>query len=95
MATSRRVVTPPTGGRDPSRGGARTGSLFDSAPRAPSTGSGSYGESEQQDDDTDFDDEDAVNVHESEHDGDLSFESELSNEELVERLSRMKGDDED
>jgi hypothetical protein len=58
-------------------------------------GFGSYDESEQKDDDTDFDDDDAVNVHESEHDGDVSFESELSNEELVDQLSHMKDGDED
>jgi hypothetical protein len=58
-------------------------------------GFGSYDESEQQDDDTDFEDDDAVNVHESEHDDDVSFESELSNEELVDQLSRMKDGDED
>ena len=58
-------------------------------------GFGSYDESEQKDDNTDFDDDDAVNVHESEHDGDVSFESEMSNEELVDQLSQMKGSGED
>ncbi|NHN42554.1 death domain-associated protein [Halorubellus sp. JP-L1] len=58
-------------------------------------GFGSYDESEQKDDDTDIEENDAVNVHESEHDGDVSFESDLSNEELVDQLSHMKdGDDE-
>ena len=58
-------------------------------------GFGSYDESEQKDDDTEFDDDDAVNVHESEHDGDVSFESELSNEELVDQLGQMKDGDDD
>jgi len=57
-------------------------------------GFGSYDESEQTDDDTDIDETDAVDVHESEHDGDVSFESELSNEELVDQLASMKDEDE-
>jgi hypothetical protein len=64
-------------------------------------GFGSYDESEQKEGPSDLDDEedDAVNVHESTHDGDVSFESDMSNEELVGQLSEMKddgdGDDED
>lgn len=58
-------------------------------------GFGSYDESEQKDEDTDFDNDDAVNVHESDHDGDVSFESEVSNEELVDQLSAMKEDDDE
>lgn len=58
-------------------------------------GFGSYDESEQKDEATDIDDDDAVNVHESDHDGDVSFESEMSNEELVDQLAHMKDEDEE
>jgi hypothetical protein len=59
-------------------------------------GFGSYDESEQKDGPEDLDDEEdgAVNVHESDHDGDVSFESDMSNEELVDQLDTMRDDDE-
>ena len=59
-------------------------------------GFGSYDESEQQQQRAD-DDEDveAVNVHENDHDGKMSFESDVSTDELVSKLGSMKDDDED
>ncbi len=58
-------------------------------------GFGSYDESEQQDQSVDTDDDAAVNVHENDHDGDVSFESDLSTDDLVGQLQDMKGDDAD
>ncbi len=59
-------------------------------------GFGSYDESEQQQQTaTDEDDVEAVNVHENDHDGQLSFESDVSTDELVSKLGSMKDDDED
>ncbi|QFU85037.1 DUF5786 family protein [Natronorubrum aibiense] len=59
-------------------------------------GFGSYDESEQQQQTAD-DDEDveAVNVHENDHNGQLSFESDASTDELVSQLGAMKDDGED
>ncbi|MFC6963790.1 DUF5786 family protein [Halocatena marina] len=53
-------------------------------------GFGSYDESEQEnrDIDTDFD-EDTVSSSDS-HDGNVSFEFDTSNDELLERLEEMK-----
>ena len=58
-------------------------------------GFGSYDESEQKDQSADIDEDEAVTVHETDHDGEVSFESEASQEELIGRLSEMKDDDED
>ncbi|RQG97072.1 DUF5786 family protein [Natrarchaeobius chitinivorans] len=58
-------------------------------------GFGSYDESEQQQQTTDNEEVDAVNVHENDHDGQLSFESDLSTNELVSQLDAMKDGDED
>ncbi|WIV67068.1 DUF5786 family protein [Natrialbaceae archaeon AArc-T1-2] len=57
-------------------------------------GFGSYDESEQQQQTAD-DDEDveAVNVHENDHEGELSFESDLSTDELVSQLGEMKDEE--
>ena len=56
-------------------------------------GFGSYDESEQgEGSDSDIDEEDAVNVHDDDHDGEVSFESDASSEELVERLQDIKDD---
>lgn len=58
-------------------------------------GFGSYDESEQREQTAeDEDDVDAVTVHENDHEGELSFESDASTDELVSRLASMK-DDED
>jgi len=54
-------------------------------------GFGSYDESEQEDRDTgDIDDNDGVAVHEHTHDGEVSFESDASQEELLDKLDEMK-----
>jgi len=60
-------------------------------------GFGSYDESEQenQNADADYDEEDAVNVHQNDHDGSVSFDTGASSGELVDRLQEMKGDDDD
>ncbi|MHB9287209.1 DUF5786 family protein [Halobacteriales archaeon Cl-PHB] len=54
-------------------------------------GFGSYDESEQEDGEaSDFDEDDGVTVHEHTHDGEVNFESEASQEELLDRLEDMK-----
>ncbi|MFT4921499.1 MAG: hypothetical protein ACI8XM_000699 [Haloarculaceae archaeon] len=59
-------------------------------------GFGSYDESEQQEQNgEDIDDNDAVTVHENTHDGDVSFESDASQEELLDKLEDMKDEDTD
>jgi hypothetical protein len=56
-------------------------------------GFGSYDESEQDDaSGSDIDTDDAVNVHQNDHDGEVSFESDASSEELVDRLQDIKDD---
>ncbi|OLZ40394.1 death domain-associated protein [Natrinema saccharevitans] len=59
-------------------------------------GFGSYDESEQKEQTAD-DDEDveAVNVHENDHQGEMSFESDVSTDELVDQLGAMKDDEDD
>ncbi|WP_276272369.1 DUF5786 family protein [Haloarcula litorea] len=56
-------------------------------------GFGSYDESEQQDNDVDADESDGVTVHENDHDGSVSFDSEASTSDLVDRLGEMKDDE--
>lgn len=58
-------------------------------------GFGSYDESEQQQQTADEDDVEAVNVHENDHDGKLSFESDATTDELVSQLGSMKDRDEE
>ncbi|PSQ34514.1 death domain-associated protein [Halobacteriales archaeon SW_10_66_29] len=58
-------------------------------------GFGSYDESEQKDQNVDADGSKAVNIHESDHDGEVSFETELSTGDLVDKLDEMKDDDEE
>lgn len=59
-------------------------------------GFGSYDESEQEDRDTeDLDDSDGVSVHEHTHDGELSFDSDASQDELLDKLDQIKSDAED
>lgn len=57
-------------------------------------GFGSYDESEQKDQATDVDDDEAVTVHENDHDGQVNFDSNASQDELIDRLGEMR-DDED
>ncbi|WP_254271575.1 DUF5786 family protein [Haloarcula marina] len=56
-------------------------------------GFGSYDESEQKDQNVDTDDDDGVAVHENDHDGEVSFDTEASTSDLVDRLGEMKDDD--
>jgi hypothetical protein len=63
-------------------------------------GFGSYDESEQENQQQTADDEDveAVNVHENDHDGEVSYESEAGTDELLDKLDEIKAnasDDED
>lgn len=60
-----------------------------------SMGFGSYDESEQQEQTTTDEDVEAVNVHEHDHHGEMSFESDVSTDELVSQLGSMKDDDSD
>ena len=55
-------------------------------------GFGSYDESEQGDQDTDIDEDGAVNVHENDHDGEISFDSEADSDELIDQLQSIKED---
>lgn len=59
-------------------------------------GFGSYDESEQKQQEVDSDGEDeGVNVHQNDHHGEVSFESEASTDDLVDKLQDMKGDDDE
>lgn len=58
-------------------------------------GFGSYDESEQKDQSVDADDSEAVNVHENDTDGEVSFETDMSTDELVDQLQDMKDEDEE
>lgn len=55
-------------------------------------GFGSYDESEQdnQDYETDFEDEDGVSTGENQHQGDVEFEFDASNDELLDKLDDIK-----
>lgn len=54
-------------------------------------GFGSYDESEQENQDVDTDDDvEGVTVHENNHDGKLTFESEASTDDLVDQLQDIK-----
>lgn len=57
-------------------------------------GFGSYDESEQQDQEIN-DDAEGVNVHENEHQGEVTFESEASADDLIDQLQDMKADSDD
>ncbi|UPV76399.1 DUF5786 family protein (plasmid) [Halorussus limi] len=58
-------------------------------------GFGSYDESEQKDQESDFDEEDAVNVHENSHEGEISFDSDASQDELLDQLNDIKNSGEE
>jgi len=58
-------------------------------------GFGSYDESEQKDQSVEADGDEGVNVHDEDHDGEVSFESDMSTDELVGQLEAMKDDSED
>ncbi|WP_135828241.1 DUF5786 family protein [Halorussus halobius] len=58
-------------------------------------GFGSYDESEQQDQDNDFDEDDGVTVHENTHEGKVSFDSDASQDELLDQLNDIKDSDDE
>lgn len=60
-------------------------------------GFGSYDETEQENQQSEGGpgDDATVNVHENDYDGDVSFETEESTEDLVSKLDAMKDDDEE
>ncbi|SIR80987.1 hypothetical protein SAMN05421858_3864 [Haladaptatus litoreus] len=58
-------------------------------------GFGSYDESEQQnrEQDSNMDESSAVNVHENDHKGEITFDSDASSDELIAKLGDMKDDE--
>ncbi len=56
-------------------------------------GFGSYDESEQQNQEVDTDDEaEGVTVRENDHEGEVSFDSEASTDDLLDQLEDIKDD---
>jgi len=56
-------------------------------------GFGSYDENEQEDPDTDdIEDNEAVTVHENTHEGEVSFESDATQDELLDKLDEIKSE---
>jgi hypothetical protein len=54
-------------------------------------GFGSYDESEQENQEAeDLDESEGINVHQNTHDGSVSFESDGSTDELLDKLEEMK-----
>lgn len=62
---------------------------------SPCMGFGSYDESEQKNQDVDADESDGVSVHENDHEGEVTFETEASTDDLVDQLAEMKGNAEE
>lgn len=59
-------------------------------------GFGSYDETEQENQSVETDDEtEGVTVRENDHQGDVSFETDESPADLVDRLQDMKGDEDE
>ncbi len=56
-------------------------------------GFGSYDESEQQNQNVEADEDEGVNVHDEDHHGEVSFESDMSTDELVGQLQDIKDED--
>ncbi|GAB3317548.1 death domain-associated protein [Haloplanus rallus] len=57
-------------------------------------GFGSYDESEQQNQEIDDDDgSEGVAVHENDHEGEVSFETDASTDDLVDQLAEIKDDE--
>lgn len=56
-------------------------------------GFGSYDESEQQNQEVNADDDDSegVSVHENDHEGKITFETDASTDELMDQLADIKG----
>ncbi len=70
--------------------------VFRGEPETIYMGFGSYDESEQESPSQDDEDKgEGVTVHENDHDGEVSFESEASTDDLVGRLQEMKDDEDD
>lgn len=57
-------------------------------------GFGSYDESEQQnrEQNADMDESSGVSVHENDHDGEVTFDTGASSDELLDKLDEMKDD---
>lgn len=55
-------------------------------------GFGSYDESEQQNREVDTDDGEGVDVHGNDHDGEVTFDTEASTDDLVDQLAEIKAD---
>lgn len=59
-------------------------------------GFGSYDESEQQNQDVDAEDDgEGVTVHDNDHEGEVTFETDASTDDLVDRLQDIKGSSDD
>lgn len=60
-------------------------------------GFGSYDETEQENQElqADEDESEGVTVHENNHDGEVSFETDASTDDLVGRLDEMRDDEDD
>jgi hypothetical protein len=60
-------------------------------------GFGSYDESEQQNQDVSADDDNSegVSVHENQHEGKITFETDASTDELMDQLAEIKDRDEE
>ena len=59
-------------------------------------GFGSYDESEQQNQEVDTDDEsEGVSVHENDHEGELTFETDASTDDLLDQLDDIKSANEE
>jgi len=55
-------------------------------------GFGSYDESEQQNQNVDAEDDgEGLSVHENDHEGEVTFETDASTDDLVDRLQDIKG----
>lgn len=59
-------------------------------------GFGSYDESEQQNQNVDAEDDgEGVTVHDNDHEGEVTFETDASTDDLVDRLQDIKGSSDD
>jgi len=78
-----------------SNGAAAYRAFYFTTREAGSMGFGSYDESEQQNQNVDADDDsEGVSVHENDHEGTVSFETDASTDDLIDQLGEMKDDDE-
>ncbi|MFC7010020.1 DUF5786 family protein [Halalkalicoccus salilacus] len=58
-------------------------------------GFGSYDESEQQNQEVNTDDKDSgVDVHENDHEGEITFDADTSTDDLLNQLETIKSNDE-